>query len=167
MHQCSSDTSIKRSELVLVDTVRNTIIKDTVITQIIERDTTIYNTKVITVDEPIEGRGDSLRTYAGIYSFDYGNIYYTAKVSGFLEGIRFQSELKIPERTITINHREVITKTIAAPVRDKGLYISALANTNAALGVGVQYQSKRWLTGAYYDTQGTVSLSVGFRVFGW
>lgn len=120
---------------------------------IIHIDTTIYAFDSIKVSDPISTDKDSLRTYSGLYSHQYGNTFYTAQVSGYLENIRFDSEFKIPEYRTTINNVGTVTKTIEKD-RTKQLGIDFGINAiisptynELAPSIGIRYNRVRYSYG--------------------
>jgi hypothetical protein len=108
LNDCSRDALIERETITISDTLY-TYERDTILIPFPLNDT-IYQPKYITVEKPLKNRNDSLRHYTGIYNMDFGNIIWSADVSGFLEQISFSGDVQIPQ----INNTKIgtVTKTI-------------------------------------------------------
>lgn len=110
LNDCSRDALIEREKVTISDTTWNHVeMNDTTWIPFPLNDT-ILNPIPINVSKPLKNRNDSLRHYTGIYVLDFGNIIWSADVSGFLEQITFNGDINIPQ----INNTKIgtVTKTV-------------------------------------------------------
>jgi hypothetical protein len=135
---------IERNTVTISDTTWVTTIKDTIIYRQVNKDTVIYTFEDVKVSAPVRHGVDSLRSYSGLFTVDYGHIYYTANVSGYFENISFSSRLNVPERERVINRIGTVTRTIE---------IDRSKRTSLDLGINIM------IAPDFVD----VSPSIGFR----
>ena len=152
LNDCSRKSLIEKKTVIMSDTAWTTIEKDSINWTIYEKDTTIYNFTVEEVDAPVSEGRDSLRLYTGIHRIQYGNIFWKAKVSGYLEEITFQSRLELPERTVYKTEIGTVTKTVE---------ITRLTRWNLYGGIQGTVSSN------FYDIGPAVNLRLGKMQYGY
>ncbi|MGJ3236410.1 hypothetical protein [Marivirga sp.] len=110
LNDCSRNALIEREKITISDTTWNYVKMNDTIWIPFPLNDTIYKPEYVQVSIPIKNRTDSLRHYTGMYAMDFGNIIWSADVSGFLEQISFSGDVKIPQ----INNTKIgtITKTV-------------------------------------------------------
>lgn len=152
LNDCTRESLIEKKKVTISDTTWNVKERDTTIYTIYEKDTTIYHFTVEEVAPPIRHDADSLRTYSGIHSIQYGNIFWQAKVTGHLEEVSFKTKFELPERTVFKTEIGTVTKTVE---------ITKLPRWNLYGGINGM------IAGDYFEIGPTLNLRLGNMQYGY
>lgn len=94
-----------------------------------------------TEDSPEPEKYDSIRSYTGSYSFDYGKFDWQIDTGGILEGYEFKPQFEIP----VITHTKEKTITQTRTIVQKGVYLGGGFNTAQDYHFGATYLGNKWM----------------------
>lgn len=137
-------------------------------TKWVKKDTTIYHYKDTLVynivnakPSPEPEKYDSIRTYRGLETFEYGSLSWEARTLGSLGFVKFTPTINIPTTIKTVEKES--TKII----KTKALYLQSSVSTNYKFEIGASYIFKDVIASySYSPSVGFHRIGVGIKILG-